>query len=716
MKTNNLLKLMSIACLLGAVSCGGTNSSDRKDAIEADSFLTEAEIEAGILTPEVMWKLGRVSQSEIAPDGSCVAYMVTRYNMAENKGVGVMYLTDTGSMRTFALTDGSTHDGSPQWNGDGTVLYFLSDRSGDNQVWKMEVILSKMMREGSAPDPVQVTDIEGGIEGFQVALPQNNILYTKKVKIDSHRSSEIYGKLDKSRAMIYDDLMVRHYDHWSDGEFMHIFVAPLKGETVTSGTDIMPGERWDSPISPGFDMSEIAWNGDGTRLAYSARKLSGKEYAVSTDSDIYLYDLADGSTDNLTLGMQGYDRYPRFSPDGTRLAFSSMATPGFESDVERLMVVDLKSRQMENLTADFDYGVENVEWDDNGHLFFISAIKGVKKICYTSLSDEESGIATSLWGDYDINRFTLRGGSMIAEITSLSMPTELYKVDPYSGVNSQFTTVNTDMLSHLTLGRVEPREIPTTDKQSMLAYVVYPPDFDPAKKYPVLLYCQGGPQNTISQFWSYRWNFQLMAAQGYVVVAPNRRGTPSFGSQWLKQISGDYSGQNIRDYLSAIDLIAKEPWADKERLGCVGASYGGYSVFYLAGCHQNRFKAFIAHCGMFNLESWYGSTEELWFANHDLGGSWWSDDPTAKRSYANSPHRLVKNWNTPMLIITCQQDFRIPYTQSLQAFTAAQLQGVPSRLVCFEDEGHTILKPQNSLAWNNEFFAWLDKYVKNPEK
>jgi dipeptidyl aminopeptidase/acylaminoacyl peptidase len=467
-------------------------------------------------------------------------------------------------------------------------------------------------------------------------------------------------------------------------------------------------------MAPYFDMSEIRFNNAGTRIAYTCKKMTGRDYALGTDSDIYMYDIETGTTENLTAGMRGYDRYPRFSPDDRNLAFTSMARAGNESDKARLMVLDLVTRVKKDLTTGFDHSAENVEWNDDERLFFISAMQGTMNICSVTLQ-EAGNVTVNLYGPYDVNRFSVQRGHMVAEISSISCPVELFEVEPFSSQISQFTTENTDIVGALTMGNVQKRMVPTTDGKQMLTWVVFPPDFDPAKKYPLLLYCQGGPQSTVSQFWSYRWNLQLMAAQGYVVVAPNRRGTPSFGQQWLDQISGDYSGQNIRDYLSAIDHVAAEPWADRARMGCVGASYGGYSAFFLAGHHQKRFKAFIAHCGMFNLESMYGSTEELWFPNNDLGGAWWSDAPTAKRSYANSPHRFVRSWDTPIMIITGANDFRIPYTESLQAFTAARLMGLPSRLVFFENEAHQVFSPQNSLVWNREFFSWLDTYVKNPE-
>ena len=673
--------------------------------MSADHVLTDAERSAGILTPEVMWKIKRVGSAVLSPDGRTVLYTVTTYDMKENKGVTNIHSAPVSGGKWIRVTDPGSNESSPQWSADGRTIYFISDHGGSDQVWC------------AAPDGNnrrQVTDISGGVEGFSVAPSENRLMYVARVPVEKRSSPEIYPDLDRSKAKIYDDLMERHWNYWDDGSYRHIFIAPLTGGAkVTGGTDIMPGEPWDAPTAPYFDISEIAWNRAGTQWAYTCKKLTGKAYALSTDSDVYLYDLASGQTRNLTEGMPGYDKYPVFSPDDSMLAFTSMERAGNESDKSRLFVETLATGEKRYLTRNFDYNAGNVRWDGNGTLYFIAPVRGTYQVCRVDLADDSVRVLTA--GAHDVNAITLNGGELVGEVTSLSAPTELFRIDPADGTMTRITNTNPEIYDHIRMGEVRERWIRTTDGRQMLTWVVLPPDFDSTERYPALLYCQGGPQSVVSQFWSYRWNLQLMAAQGYVVVAPNRRGVPSFGQQWLDQISGDYSGQNIRDYLSAIDDVAAEPWVDGGRLGCVGASYGGYSVFFLAGHHQKRFKAFIAHCGMFNLESMYGATEELWFPNNDLGGPYWSDDTTAQRSYANSPHKFVKNWDTPILIFSGQGDFRIPYTESLQAFTAARLMGVPSRLVSFEDEAHQIFKPQNSLVWNREFFGWLDKYLKHTE-
>ena len=718
-----ILLMMAIA----AVGLGGCD--ERPKPLTIDNALTAEEIAAGRLTPEVMWKMGRAGSSSLSADGSRLLYTVTHYNMAENRGVTAVYVQEMASGAVHQLTDFASNNSSPAWSADGSRIYFLSDRSGSSQVWVMDadggnatLVTGKGGSEG-IPD----------VEGFGISPDGKHIWWVQGVQPAgvAIRSSDRYKDMDKSKARIYDDLMVRHWDYWDEGTYRHIFVGELGKGLVTSGRDIMPDAAWDAPLAPYFDMAEIAWNHAGTQLAYTCKPLTGTAYAVSTDSDIFIYDLATGRTQNICKpasrpagetsaagDMPGYDKYPVWSPDDSKIAFRSMRRAGNESDKERLFVYDCRTGRMEDLTAEFDYNAMNVVWEGNDRLWFIAPIEATHQICRVQVPSAtaehpaaEVEVLTS--GDHDINAFTMGGGRIVAEMTKISMATEFFDVNPEDGRLTQISAINKPIYDHIRMGEVQKRWVRTTDGKQMLTWVVLPPDFDPAKKYPVLLYCQGGPQSVVSQFWSYRWNLELIASGGYVVVAPNRRGLPSFGQEWLDQISGDYSGQNIRDYLSAIDDVAAEPWADRDRMGCVGASYGGYSVYFLAGCHDKRFKAFIAHCGIFDFDSMYGETEELWFVNNDYGGPYWDKtNATAQRSYANSPHRFVDRWDTPILIVTGEKDYRIPYTQSLEAFTAARVRGIPARLVSFEDEAHQVFRPQNSLVWNREFFGWLDKYVK----
>lgn len=683
--------LIAAAVIFAAASCG----KKTEKMTSTDNSLTAEEIALGIMTPEVMWKLGRVGEFNITPDGRNVLYSLTQYSMADNKGQTDLWIVPVDGGKTTRISDGNGNSSNPVWL-DKERLLFLSDRSGTPQIWCTG-------RDARALR--QITDYEEGIEGFGISPNGNKIFIVKRTKVDKIASADLNEDLPLSKARIYDDLMVRHWDHWNDGTFSHIFIADFDGQRVGELTDILEGEPWDAPMSPYFDNEEIAWNNAGTQLAYTCKKLTGTAYALSTDSDIYLYDVAAKTTENLTEGMVGYDKYPRFSPDDALIAFTSMERAGNESDKDRLFVMNADGSDKRYLTHDFDYNASNLMWEGNGKILFLSPIHATQQLC---VADLDGTVEVLTEGDHDIVNFDKRGDALIIAKQSVSSPTELFNGDTMltGSHNKQF-------YDNIRMGDVEKRMVRTTDGKDMLTWVVFPPDFDPAKQYPTLLYCQGGPQSVVSQFWSYRWNLQLMAAQGYIVVAPNRRGLPSFGQEWLDQISGDYSGQNIRDYLSAIDDVAREAWVDADRLGAVGASYGGYSVFYLAGHHDKRFKALIAHCGIFNFESMYGETEELFFINNDYGGPYWDkSNPTAQRSYANSPHKSVANWDTPILIVTGEKDYRIPYTQSLEAFTAARVQGVPSRLVSFENEAHQVFKPQNSILWNREFFGWLDKYLK----
>ena len=693
MKLTRLLTT-SVAALLLA----GCSTTPQLETMEFTNNLTPEEISAAKFTPEVMWKMGRIGGQTLSPDGSHVAFTITYYDMATNKGTTSIYLVAPTGGSVVRLVEGAS---SPSWSGDSSRLYYVD--SADGQVWSIAP-------DGS--DKVQITDVEG-LESYGVAPAGNALYYTKRVHVVDINSAAVYGDAAESKARIYDDLMVRHWDYWDEGDYSHIFVASLGEGIIKEGKDIMEGEPWDAPMAPYFDSEEIAWNHAGTALAYTCKHLTGADYAVSTDSDIFIYDLATATTRNICKEwgeMPGYDKYPVWSPNDKMIALRSMRRAGNESDKERLFVWNSEDGTMRDLTPRFDYNATNVVWEGNDTLYFIAPITATHQICRVGLNGTEVEVLTA--GDHDINAFTKAGSTIVANMNTITKAPELYAVGADWALN-QITFVNKQIYDNIPMGECTKRWVRTTDGKQMLTWVILPPDFDESKKYPTLLYCQGGPQSVVSQFWSYRWNFQLMAAQGYVVVAPNRRGLPSFGQEWLDQISGDYSGQNIRDYLAAIDDVAAEPWSDEERLGAVGASYGGYSVYYLAGHHEGRFKALISHCGIFNFESMYGHTEEMWFVNNDYGGAYWDKhNRTAQRSYRNSPHKAVADWDTPILIFTGLKDYRIPYTQSLEAFTAAKLRGVPARLVAFENEAHQVFKPQNSLVWNREFFGWLDKYLK----
>ena len=707
------MKKLTFIMAIAALALGACAPKEQPKALDIDNKMTAEEIAAARFTPDVLWKMGRLGGAALSPDGTTALYTITRYNMAENRGLTQIFVRDMASGEEKTLTDNTSNNSDAQWSADGKKIFFTSNRSGSMQVWQMSA-------DGS--NAKQITNVEGGIEGYGIAPTEDKIFYVKKVHAADIKSSDVHKDMDKSKARIYDDLMTRHWDYWDEGEYSHIFVADLTADGLKNDKDILGAEAaWDAPLAPYFDTAEIAWSNNGRMLAYTCKPLTGAEYAISTDSDIFIYNTEDGSTLNINkiktnAGMRimefvGYDRYPVWSPDDKQLAFCSMATPGYESDKDRLYVYDLASQQHADLSLEFDHSAQNVIWKDNQTIYFLSAIEGTQQVCKADVKNAKIDVITA--GDHDIATMSIAGDKCLTTLMTISRDKEMYDVNLADGTLTQLSNINAHIYDNVKMGEVQKRWIKTTDGKEMLTWVILPPDFDPTKKYPTLLYCEGGPQSVVSQGWSYRWNFQLMASQGYVVVAPNRRGCPSFGSEWREQISGDYAGQNIQDYLAAIDTVAKEPWCDTEHMGCVGASYGGYSVYYLAGHHDNRFKAFISHCGIFNFESMYGETEELFFINHDYGGNYWDkENKIAQRSYANSPHKFVDKWNTPIMIITGEFDFRIPYTQSLQAFTAARLKGLDSRLVEFENEAHQVFKPQNSMVWNREFFGWLDKYLK----
>jgi dipeptidyl aminopeptidase/acylaminoacyl peptidase len=691
------IEIATIALLaLLVYACG------KKDA--GSSFVpyavqvSDSEVTGKKLSPELLWKFGRVSSARISPNGKLIVYTVRHYDLAANKGNTDLFLLDLQTNQTRQLTGFEGNETSPCWYPDGNKIGFVCDQGGEAQVWEI-------FPDGS--NLKKLTQIKGGINSFQYSPKGDKILYTKDVKLEQ-TPQEKYSDLPKTNVMIIDSLMYRHWNSWADYAYSHVFVADYVAN-ISDGKDIMPGEPFDSPMSPYFEENEITWSPNGNVIAYTCKKLSGKHYAESTNSDIYLFDLASGKTTNLTDGMPGYDRYPVFSPDGQKIAWQSMSTPGYESDKERLWVADLKTGEKSDLTARYDQGAREFAWNNDGDsIYFISGVQATYQVCAIDLKNRRLRQITS--GIHDYTSLNFSANRLIGERMSMSQATEVFQVNIASGAETQLTFTNQPIYDKVKMGKVEPRWVTTTDKKSMLVWVIYPPDFDSTKTYPAILYCQGGPQDAVSQFFSYRWNFQLMASQGYIVIAPNRRGLPTFGQAWNDQIAGDYGGQNMLDYLSAVDALKTEPYIDANRIGAVGASYGGYSVYWLAGHHNKRFKAFIAHCGIFNLESQYGETEELFFINHDVGGPYWAKPKPA--SYNYSPHLFVDKWDTPILIITGANDFRISYTQSMQAFTAAQLRGIPSRMLFFPEESHFVLKPQNSVLWQREFFGWLNKWLK----
>jgi dipeptidyl aminopeptidase/acylaminoacyl peptidase len=663
------------------------------------------KLESDIITPEVLWSFGRLSEISISPDKKALLFGIAYYSKEQNKGNRELYTMPANGGEMIRISNTKISEYSAKWRPDGKKIGFLSTESGSMQLWEMNA-------DGS--QRTQISDIKAGISGFQYSPDQSKILFTAEVDLVQH-VVDIYADLPKADARIINDLMYRHWDTWTDS-YSHIFTADYKGTKFSSGTDIMEGEEFDSPLKPFGGEEEISWTPDSKSIAYTCVKKKGKEYALSTNSDIFLYNLAEKSTKNLTQGMLGYDKVPVFSPDGTKIAWLSMARDGYESDKNRLMVLELSSGQRIDLTQNFDQNAESQSWAEDGKsLFFISDFQARDQIYQINIETKEIKAITK--GEHNYVWAEQAENSVIAVKQSMSMPNEIFSVDMKTEAEKQLSFVNKDILDQLSIAKPEARWIKTVDGKQMLVWVIYPPHFDATKKYPAILYCEGGPQSTVSQFWSYRWNFQMMTAGGYIVVAPNRRGLPGFGQAWNEQISGDYGGLNMQDYLTAIDEVAKEPYIDASRMGCVGASYGGFSVYWLAGHHNKRFKAFIAHDGMFNLESQYTETEEMWFVNWDLGGAYWDkQNKTAQKSYENSPHKFIDKWDTPILIIHGEKDYRIPATQGMSAFDAAVLRGIPAEFLYFPEENHWVLSPQNGILWQRTFRAWLDRYLQNPEK
>jgi len=692
-------KYLLIIPLLAVFAC-----TTQTESTQQKNYVPETlQLSSDLMTPEVLWSFGRLGSPQVSPDGESVLYTVTYYNIEENKPCRDIYSVSVSGGEARNLTNSATNEFNAIWHPDFQKIGYLSSASGSVQVWEMN-------SDGSGAK--QVSEIDGGISGFNYSPDGSKIFYIKSVKLDDD-IHDLFPDLPKANARLENDIMYRHWDQWHDYTYQHIFIADYADGKVGEGTDIMKGERFDSPMKPFGGMEQIAWSPDGKILAYTCKKKTGKAYSLSTNSDIYFYNLETGQTTNFTEGMMGYDQNPVFSPDGKYLAWESMERDGYESDKNRLFVANLENGEKTDFTTDFDQNVHSLSWDaESSAIFFTSNIHGTDEIYRLNFADGSISRLTD--GIHNYQTVEPAGSKLVAQKVSMSQPAELYLVDPDTGTDQPLTTLNKGILDQLTMGKVEERWLETTDGKQMHTWVIYPPNFNPNKKYPTLLYCQGGPQGTVSQFWSYRWNFQMMAANGYIIVAPNRRGLPGFGQEWNEQISKDYGGQNIKDYLTAIDELSKEPFVDETRLGAVGASYGGFSVFFLAGNHDGRFKAFISHDGMFNFEHQYLTTEEMWFANWDIGGPFWEkENAAAQRSYTFSPHNFVQNWDTPILVIHGEKDFRVPPDQGMAAFNAAVLRDIPAQFLYFPEENHWVLQAQNGILWQRVFFNWLDKWLKD---
>ena len=701
MKQSNLL-FMSAAMMLA--SCGGTKDAGQNGTLIERS---DIKIEGKRMTPEALWAMGRIGSVAVSPDEKQIAYSVAYYSVPENKSNNELFVMNADGSSNRQITRDSWQESQPVWIKDGKKVAFLCNESGSSQVWEMNP---------DGTERKQLTRYEGDIEGFAFSPDGKKLLFIAQVKT-VQSTADKHPDLPKATGIIVTDLMYKHWDEWVTTA-PHPFVADFDGNGISNVQDILDGEPYESPMKPWGGIEQLAWSPASDKVAYTCRKKTGLAYAVSTNSDIYIYDLATGKTENITEENKGYDTNPQYSPDGKYIAWQSMERDGYEADLNRLFVMDLATGEKRFVSRAFESNVDAFLWNkDSQSIYFIGVWHGETQIYNIGLADNDS-LNRLTDGMHDYASLALCGDKLIAKRHSMSMGDEIYAANNTRSGNAfakaeQLTFENKQIYDQLEMGKVEARWMTTTDGKQMLTWVIYPPQFDPNKKYPTLLFCEGGPQSPVSQFWSYRWNFQIMAANDYIIVAPNRRGLPGFGVEWNEAISGDYGGQCMKDYFTAIDEMAKEPFVDKDRLGCVGASFGGFSVYWLAGHHDKRFKAFIAHDGIFNMEMQYLETEEKWFANWDMGGAYWEkDNATAQRTFANSPHLFVDKWDTPILCIHGEKDFRILANQAMAAFDAAVMRGVPAELLIYPDENHWVLKPQNGVLWQRTFFEWLDKWLK----
>lgn len=683
------------------------------------------------LTPELLWSMGRIGSTVLSPDKTNILYTVTTYNISENRGYSAIYILNSETKETKKLTvNTSKSESDANFIENGRKIVFLcADDNGTSQLWMMNT-------DGS--NRKCISSEKTDVNGYLFSPDEKNVVLIHDVPTETSIIKND-DDLPKATGMVINELMYKHWDRYVRS-IPHPFIANFDGSQITNARDILDGQPYESPMCPFGGIEEFAWSPDSKSLAYVMRKKTGRDYAISTDSDIFLYNLETGKTKNLckpenykapvvnatsSLKHQiqynenedynlGYDDKPKFSPNGKYIAWTSMKHDGYESDRTRLCVYEFSTGSKTYVTETFDSGVNDFVWDDNSkELYFSSVWHGKTNLYKTNFKGEVSKITDEVC-DYTLVDVDSRQNKLLTKKQSMSMADDIFFVDIKKGTSYQLTNINESIYNKLTFGEVKERWVKTVDGKQELCWVIYPPHFDKNKKYPTLLFCEGGPQSPVSQFWSYRWNFQIMAANGYIIIAPNRRGLPGFGYEWLTQISGDYTGLCMKDYLSAIDDICKEPYVDKDRLGCVGASFGGYSVYWLAGNHDKRFKCFIAHDGIFNTQQQYLETEEMWFPNWDMGSApWVKPGGEMQKVYSESPHLFVDKWDTPILCIHGQKDFRIEYTQAESAFNAARLRGIPAQLLLFPDENHWVLKPQNAILWQRTFFRWLDKWLKN---
>ena len=694
----NITKIMASLLLLpGIAACTSQSSQEQAGIIERP----EVTIENGKFTAEVLSALGKVSSPVVSPDGKTVLYSVTFESVKQNSSNAELWTMGIDGSNPTRITVSPKSELNATWIEGGKKIAFLYPENGKMQIFTMDA---------DGKNRKCVSNVENGIDGFLFSPDESKILFISQVKWAKSVTDQ-YPDLDKANCHIVDDLMYKHWDEWVK-TIPHPFIADFNGETLTNAIDIMENEPYESPMKPFGGIESFTWAPDSKSVVYVSRKKTGLEYSISTNSDLYCYDLNTKETKNLTEGMMGYDTNPIFSKSGSHIAWLSMEHDGYESDKNRIFILDLNSGKKTDLTANWDYAASAIAWStDEKSILFTAPYQGTIPMFKVDVATQK--IDTIASGQYDYDAIVPVDGNTILTLRhSMNEPNEIYAIAQNGSIN-QLTEVNDGIPSQLTPIKIEKRLIPTTDGKEMTTWVLFPPEFDPAKKYPAILYCQGGPQSPVSQFWSSRWNLRLMASMGYIVIAPNRRGLPGFGTEWNAQISGDYGGQNMKDYLSAVDYMKKEPYVDGEHIGAVGASYGGFSIYWLAGHHDHRFAALIAHAGIFNMEAQYLETEEMWFANWDMGGApWEKNNKIAQGTFATSPHKFIQNWDTPILVTVGEKDYRILASQGMMAFNAAKLRGIPTRMLVFPDENHWILKPQNAMLWQREFFNWLDRWLK----
>lgn len=694
---------MSATALLMAAAPAGAADNDAP-LIERPDYHSAT----GIFDIDALEALGRVSEPRVSPDGKKVLYGISYESLEQNTSNRELWVMNADGSAQTRLTATPKSENNAVWIDNGARIAFLyAGDKGTPQVWVMNV-------DGTAR--TQISQLEGGVAGFLFSPDNKRIVMIGNVKY-SRTAADIYPDLPKATGRVIDDLMYKHWDEWVT-EIPHPFVGEFDGNTISNIRDIMADEPYESPMKPFGGIESFAWTPDGNSIVYTSRKKTGLEYAVSTNSDLYLYDLATGATRNLTEGMMGYDTCPAFSADGRYMAWLSMERDGYEADKNRLFVMDMQTGEKTDLTDNWDYTIEEFAWNPDGKtIWFIAYHQGVAPIFEINVKTHAVTTVAENVADYT-SLAPVGTAGVVTMRHSMLRPNEIFAVTKAKKKGRpaevrQLTDVNGYIFDQLTMPTVEKRMVPTTDGKEMLTWVIYPPKFNPAEKYPSILYCQGGPQSSVSQFWSYRWNFALMASNGYIMIAPNRRGVPGFGTEWEEQISKDYPGQNMRDYLSAVDYMKQESYIDPARIGATGASYGGFSVYWLAGNHDGRFAALLAHAGIFNTEAQYLETEEMWFANWDMGGAFWDkDNAAAQRTFAASPHRFVDRWTTPIMISHGELDYRILASQGMAAFNAARMRGIPAEMVIYPDENHWILKPQNAVMWQRLFFRWFDKWLK----